>query len=119
MKKMLFRIEAATDLRKRKDQPWSWSMEGWAVDGKRLTMRTSRVGRHEKRWIPTKLIGQVVQLTYHETKTGKLMADLWRPSWAEGEDLVALWCEQERQALHAVSQATTQHMNVRQGPRRM
>lgn len=127
MKKMLFRLDAAKDLREHAGQPWLWSLEGETIEGKKLTMRTSRVGRNEMRWFPTNLIGEVLQLTYHETRTGNLMADLWRPHWAEGRDLRAEFndqrtlyrVEQERQALLAESQAAIQHVNIRQALRRV
>lgn len=107
--KILFKLEGAKDLRKRKSAPWSWCMEGETIEGRKLTLRTSKVGPSEKRWDPTKFVGQTFRVTLHATSQGTLMADLWRPSWAEGEDLAALFAhertlyqvEQERQTLAA------------------
>ena len=106
LRKMLFRLEGVEDLRKRKSAPWSWCLRGRDIEGQ-VSLLTSKVGPNEKRWDPVKLVGQTLRLTYHTTASGTLMADLWRPSWAEGEDLSALFdmertlclVEQERQEL--------------------
>lgn len=108
LRKMLFRLEGVEDLRKRKNAPWSWCLRGRVIEGQ-VSLLTSKVGPNEKRWDPVKLVGQTLRITYHTTASGTLMADLWRPSWAEGEDLSALFdmertlylVEQERQELLA------------------
>lgn len=90
LQKMLFRLEDVEDLRKRKGAPWSWRLRGRDIKGE-VSLLTCRVGRNEVRWDPVGLIGQTLRITYHTTTAGTLMADLWRPTWAEGEDLSALF----------------------------
>lgn len=106
LQKMLFRLDEASDRRKYKGAPWAWMLWGDSIEGP-IWLRTSKVGPHETRWDPTKLGGCTLRLTYRTTPAGFLWADLWRPSWAEGEDLDALFdkertlylIEKERQEL--------------------
>ena len=106
LQKMLIRLDEASDRRKCKGAPWAWMLWGDSIEGP-IWLRTSKVGPNEKRWDPTKLVGCTLRLTYRTTPAGFLSADLWRPAWAEGEDLAALFdkertlylVEQERQEL--------------------
>lgn len=126
-KKMLFKLEAATDLRTGPRQPCSWLLHGETVEGRRLTMRTSLMGPSEKRWIPGTILGQTLRVSYHKTRAGNLVADLWRPSWAEGENLDALFAkeharyrvEKERQELEAESLKAASQAIVRHNTRRI
>lgn len=123
LQKMLFRLDDAMDLRKCKGASWSWRLCGETIEGKQLTLRTAKIGRGEKRWDPTKLIGETLRVTFDATARGNLVADLWRPSWAEGDDLAALFAhdrtlyqvEQERLTLQATVSAHTEQVAVRVG----
>ena len=125
--KMLFKLDQATDLRRRKDALWSWCLEGETIEGRFLTLRTAKVGRGELRWDPAKLIGETLRLSFHETPLGNLMADLWRPSWAEEEDLAALFVherrlyqvDQERLALNEAVRGHASESLARVGSRRL
>lgn len=108
-KKMLFRLTAATDLRKGPRMPYRWIFHGETIEGNQISMTTSKIGRGELRWFPKKIMGQTIRVSYHETAKGNFIADLWRPAWAEGEDLVKLFAhertlylvEQEHLAIEA------------------
>lgn len=125
--KILFKLNHAADLRRRKDATWSWCLLGETIESRCLTLRTVKIGRGELRWDPSKLIGETIRLSFHKTPIGNLMADLWRPSWAEEEDLAALFAherrlyqvDQERLALNAAIRGHASESPVRVGSRRL
>ena len=125
--KMLFKLNHVDDLRRRKNAPWAWSFHGATIDGRCLTLRTAKVGRGETRWDPAKLIGETLRLSFHETPLGNLIADLWRPWWAEEEDLAALFAherrlyqvDQEQLALNTAVQGHASESAVRVASRRL
>ena len=125
--KILFKLNHACDLRRRKDAPWSWCLLGETIEGRCLTLRTAKVGRSETRWDPAKLIGETLSLSFHETPIGNLIADLWRPWWAEDEDLAALFAherrlyqvDQERLALNSAVRENAAESHVRVASRRL
>ncbi len=106
-KKMLFRLTAATDLRKNRKMPPRWAFHGETIEGNQITLTTAKIGHGEVRWFPNQIMGKTIRVSYHQTTTGNFVADLWRPSWAEDEDLEALFAkertlyrvEQERLAI--------------------
>lgn len=107
--KVLFHLQQAKGIQRGKRVPLMWSLDGETIDGKRLLLQTSMIGRGERRWKPTSLIGAFLRVTYHITSAGNFKADLWRTSTDEGEDLSAEFSkertlyrvQQERLALQA------------------
>lgn len=108
-KKILFKLLSFEPLPLGKGRCPRWKLRGETIEGDQLVMTTAVIGKSELRWHPRSVQGETLRVTYHRTRSGTLMADLWRPSWAEGEDLAAQFAmartrylvEQERQALAA------------------
>jgi hypothetical protein len=100
-KQLLLRLESAHALPRTPASGFRWMIRGRTISGELLTMRTATFGRGERRWIPNFLVGSVVRITFHTTQAGNHIADLWRNSGDEGEDLDALFVRE--QTLHAVA----------------
>jgi hypothetical protein len=106
-KKILFKLKSFKPVRRRAWTCPRWTLHGETIEGDQVSMTTGIYGNGELRWNPKSVVGETLRVTYHLTRNGNMVADLWRPSWAEGEDLGALFAqertkylvEQERQAL--------------------
>lgn len=100
-KQMLFRLESAQALRRTPAYGDRWILRGRTISGDLLTMRTASFGSGEQRWNPNHLVGLAVRITFHTTPAGNHIADLWRKSEDDDEDLNALFARE--QTLHAVA----------------
>jgi hypothetical protein len=94
--KELLHLQEVSELpRTARGSRWWW-LAGETIDGTYQMLRTSRIGRGERRWNPSHLVGDFLRITYHITEAGNFNVDLWRTSSDENEDLAERFAEERR-----------------------